>query len=133
MRSQAQSLRRRLTDAEQIIWRELRANRLSGASFRRQVPIGPYIVDFVSLARRLIVEIDGGQHYEDGQEARDAKRDSFFQSKGYRVLRLSNLDVISNKDGVLTTIAGMLGETNTPTLPRKRERGRTEQADGTRP
>ena len=129
MRSRAQLLRHRPTDAEQIIWRALRANRMGGVSFRRQVPIGPYIVDFVSLARMLIIEIDGGQHYEDSHEARDARRDSFLRSKGYGILRFSNLDVMSNKEGVLTTIAGVLGETPTPTLPRKRERGPTGRVE----
>ena len=69
-RLRARALRQDLTKAERIIWYGLRAHRLEGASFRRQTPIGPYIVDFVSHSAKLIVEIDGGQHFENGQEAR---------------------------------------------------------------
>ena len=72
MRAHAHALRRDMTLAERIIWRELRAHRLNGAGFRRQAPIGPYIVDFVSHSAMLIIEIDGGQHFEDAHEARDA-------------------------------------------------------------
>jgi very-short-patch-repair endonuclease len=104
-RARARELRRNLTDAERIVWYGVRAHRLSGISFRRQAPIGPYIVDFVSHAAKLVVEIDGGQHFEDEHEKRDARRDRFLESKGYRVLRFSNLDVMSNRNGVLERIA----------------------------
>jgi len=104
-RTRARDLRRNLTDAERIVWYGERAHRLNGISFRRQAPIGPYIVDFVSHAANLVVEIDGGQHFSDEHEKRDARRDRFLTSKGYRVLRFSNLDVISNRNGVLERIA----------------------------
>ena len=97
-------LRRNLTDAERIIWYGVRAHRLNGIGFRRQA-IGPYIADFVSHAAKLIVEIDGRQHFESEQEKRDARRTRFLESKGYRVLRFSNLDVMRNRNGVLETIA----------------------------
>src|SRR6266446_894654 len=77
MRVRARSLRQDMTKAERIIWYAVRAHRLDRAGFRRQTPVGPYIVDFVSHAAKLIVEIDGGQHFEDRQESRDAKRDAF--------------------------------------------------------
>src|SRR5882724_6227534 len=77
MRSHARALRQELTKAERIIWYGLRAHRLEGAAFRRQTPIGPYIVDFVSHAAKLIIEIDGGQHFEEGHERRDRRRDAF--------------------------------------------------------
>jgi very-short-patch-repair endonuclease len=133
MRSRARSLRRDLTSAERIIWHAVRANRLEGAKFRRQIPIGPYIVDFVSTEKMLIIEVDGGQHYEDAHEARDVRRDTFLASKGYRVLRFSNHDVMTNRTGVLTTIAGVLGQALSPPLPRKRGRERTEQVVRVRP
>jgi len=101
----ARELRRNLTDAERIIWYGVRAHRLNGVGFRRQAPIGPYIVDFVSHAAKLIVEIDGGQHFENEQEKRDARRTRFLEAKGYRVLRFSNLDVTRNRNGVLERIA----------------------------
>src|SRR5581483_11056790 len=96
-RSHARALRRELTDAEQIIWHAVRAHRLDGASFRRQTPIGPYIVDFISHPAKLVIEIDGGQHFETGHERRDAKRDAFLMAKGYRVLRFNNHEVMTNR------------------------------------
>jgi very-short-patch-repair endonuclease len=105
-----------MTPAERIIWYAVRAHRLSGAAFRRQVPIGPYIADFVSHAAMLIVEIDGGQHFEDVHEQRDAVRDAYLNSKGYRVLRFDNPEVVTNRHGVLTRIAEALGEV-APSLP----------------
>jgi very-short-patch-repair endonuclease len=104
-RSRARTLRHSLTDAERIVWYGVRAQRLEGVGFRRQAPIGPYIVDFVSHAAKLVIEIDGGQHFEDAQEKRDARRDRYLASKGYRVLRFSNYDVMTNRAGVFETIA----------------------------
>jgi len=104
-RVRARELQRNLTDAERIIWYGVRAHRLNGVGFRRQAPIGPYIVDFVSHAAKLIVEIDGGQHFENEQEKRDARRTRFLEAKGYRVLRFSNLDATRNRNGVLERIA----------------------------
>jgi very-short-patch-repair endonuclease len=104
-RTRARDLRRGLTNAERIVWYGVRAHRLNGASFRRQTPVGPYIVDFVCHSAKLVVEIDGGQHFEDAHEKRDARRDRFLAAKGYRALRFSNLDVMSNRNGVLESIA----------------------------
>jgi very-short-patch-repair endonuclease len=130
-RARARTLRREMTLAERAIWYAVRAHRLNGAGFRRQTPIGPYIVDFVSHTAKLVIEIDGGQHFEPKQAAYDARRDAFLQSKGYRVLRFNNHDVMTNRDGVLTVIASAIGEASTPslTLPRKRGRG-PAQASG---
>jgi very-short-patch-repair endonuclease len=99
-------LRREQTDAERFIWNALRAHRLNNASFRRQTPIGPYIADFV------------GQHFE----AEYMKRDAFLASKGFRVLRFNNNDVMMNQEGVLETIAAAIDAAPSPTLPRKRGR-----------
>jgi very-short-patch-repair endonuclease len=117
MRVRARTLRQEMTKAERIIWYAVRAHRLDGASFRRQTPIGPYIVDFVSHAAKIVIEIDGGQHFEDRQEARDAKRDAYLASKGYRVLRFSNLDVVSNRSGVVSVIAAAASVERAPSLP----------------
>jgi very-short-patch-repair endonuclease len=122
MRGRARSLRRDSTDAERIIWAALRAHRLNGASFRRQTPVGPYVADFLCHAAKLIVEIDGSQHFEREQQKRDARRDAFLASKGYRILRFNNYDVMTNKAGVLETIATALAAAPSPTLPRKRGR-----------
>jgi very-short-patch-repair endonuclease len=105
--SHARELRRNLTDAESLLWRELR-RRVLGAKFRRQVPIGTYIVDFACLQRKLIIEVDGGQHLE---SAVDAERDRWLRAQGFRVLRFWNNQVFLNLQGVLETIAGHLGLT----------------------
>ena len=108
MRGRARSLRRDSTDAERIIWSVLRAHRLNGASFRRQTPVGPYVADFLCHGAKLIVEIDGGQHFEREQQKRDARREAFLTSKGYRILRFNNYDVMTNREGIIETIAAEL-------------------------
>jgi len=85
-----------------VIWRHLRRNQLEGLSFRRQHPIGRYIVDFVCLEKRLILEIDGGQH--DVEKEKDEIRTNWLISEGYRVLRFWNIDGLTNLEGVLETI-----------------------------
>jgi very-short-patch-repair endonuclease len=116
-KGRARALRQDMTKAERIIWYAVRAHRLQGAAFRRQTPIGPYIVDFVSHTAKVVIEIDGGQHFEDRQEARDARRDAYLASKGYRVLRFNNLDVVSNRDGVVSAIANAVSAARAPSLP----------------
>jgi len=101
--ARARTLRQNMTEAERRIWQILRLNRMKGCKFRRQVPIGPYIADFVcptlcAKGARLIVEIDGGQH--DPLSAREAERNEFLQSEGYRILRFWNNEVLANLDGV---------------------------------
>src|SRR6516164_7245643 len=119
----ARSLRTNSTNAERIIWSELRAHRMHGASFRRQTPIGPYVVDFVCHAAGLVIEIDGGQHFESKQEQRDARRDAYLAGKGFRVLRFNNYDVMINRQGVLETIAAAIERAPPPTPPPPRGRG----------
>jgi very-short-patch-repair endonuclease len=125
LRGNARALRRDMTDAERTIWHNVRAHRFDGASFRRQTPVGPYVVDFMCHAAKLIVELDGGQHFEDVNIGRDSRRDAYLAAQGYRVLRFSNLDVMTNLSGVLETIAAALTNSRAPslTLPRKRGRG----------
>ena len=101
-RGRAKALRRDMTNAERFLWFMLRGHRFVGLSFRRQVPIGPFIVDFVCQQQRLIVEIDGGQHA--AGPTRDQQRDEWLRSKGYRVLRFWNMEVLRNRPGVLQTI-----------------------------
>jgi very-short-patch-repair endonuclease len=103
--SRARRLRRQSTDAELKLWNHLRARSLDGSKFVRQQPIGPYYVDFVCRERRLVVEVDGGQHASD---KRDIVRNRFLVDRGYRVLRFCNNDVLGNIDGVLETIASAL-------------------------
>ena len=102
----ARRLRREQTDAERVLWFRLRDRRLNGLKFRRQTPIGNYIVDFCCEASRLIVELDGGQHATRNQ--RDEKRTADLESRGYVVMRFWNDDVLRNIDGVLGEIVGTL-------------------------
>ena len=128
LRSKARELRKKSTDAERILWSELRDNRLNGIGFRRQVPIKNYIADFVCHSAKLVVELDGGQHFSDQGEHADAARSAVIEARGFRVLRFSNLDVMTNRAGVLETIAAAVAErAPTRTLPRKRESGQEKQ------
>ena len=102
----ARRLRRDMTDPERLIWSRVRHMQL-GSKFRRQVPIGPYVVDFTCPAARLVVELDGGQH--NGCQ-HDALRDAFLRQEGYTVLRFWNNDVLANIEGVLMSIQSALAE-----------------------
>ena len=134
LRANARALRRNSTDAERILWSELRGSRLNGASFRRQVPIENYIADFICHAARLVIELDGGQHFSDEGERADARRSAVIEAKGFKVLRFSNLDVMTNRGGVLETIATTVAErAPTPALPRKREREQTASVEKKQP
>jgi very-short-patch-repair endonuclease len=103
--TKAQRLRCEPTDAERKLWSVLRNRQLEGAKFRRQQPIGPFIADFVCQEQRLIIEADGGQHADSPP---DARRTAFLESKGYRVLRFWNNDILNNLDGVAQVIASAL-------------------------
>ncbi|MEK6749841.1 MAG: endonuclease domain-containing protein [Pseudomonadota bacterium] len=95
------SLRQNMTDAECVLWRYLRAKRLNGVKFRRQQPIGRYIVDFIHFESRLIVEVDGGQH---NASCKDEARDAWLTAQGFKVLRFWNHDVLNNIGSVLRQI-----------------------------
>lgn len=101
----ARALRRAQTDAEGRLWRHLRARQFQGVKFRRQFPVGPYIVDFIALQSRLVIELDGGQHL---LSLYDEQRDDWLSRQGFRVLRFWNPQVLTNIDGVLTSIADEL-------------------------
>ncbi len=114
----ARNLRSNMTDAERCLWKHLRQRQIAGYRFRRQMPIGSYIVDFVCLERRLIVEVDGGQHQE--QQAYDIRRDGWLVEQGFQVLRFWNNEVLNNSEGVLVRISEALQKSPpTPALPRK--------------
>jgi very-short-patch-repair endonuclease len=117
-RPNARRLRHEMTDAETRLWSRLRAHRFSDFSFRRQTPIGPYIVDFVCLDARLIVEVDGGQHADN---LHDVNRDEWLREQGFAILRFWNSDVFGNLAGVLESISTTLTACTPPslTLPRK--------------
>ncbi len=98
----ARDLRKNLTDAERRLWQKLKRRQIATAKFRRQQPIGPYIVDFVCFEHRVIVEVDGGQHAE--QVAYDEQRSGWLEAQGYRVFRFWNNDVLANTEAVAQSI-----------------------------
>ncbi len=117
--SNAKSLRTNQTEAEQRLWYHLRAHRFMDMKFKRQKPLGRYIVDFICMEQRLIVELDGGQHQTE-QAAYDQQRDAWLRGEGYTVLRFWNNDVMQNLEGVLKQIRGTLALSPTP-LPQAGE------------
>ena len=122
----ARGLRRRPTEAERLLWRHLRLRQVGGYRFRRQQPLGPYIVDFVCLEKRLIVEVDGGQHA--AQVEKDAQRAAWLEADGFRLLRFWNSEVLQDTQAVQETIRAALDASDCPpssVLPRKGEGGTT--------
>jgi very-short-patch-repair endonuclease len=101
MRKFAKSLRAEATEAERKLWGALRGRRFEGFKFRRQVPIGPFIVDLFCPAAKLVIELDGSQHADDPS---DARRDAWLRAQRYRVLRIWNDEIASNLDGVAEAI-----------------------------
>ena len=100
----ARRLRRRMTDDERKLWRELRNRNFGSIKFRRQQPVGPYIVDFISFEAKLIIELDGTQHSEQDRRSADEVRTRFLESQGFRVLRYWNNEVFKEFDAVLSSI-----------------------------
>lgn len=115
-RGNAKRLRRDMTDAERALWQAVRAHRLAGLQFRRQAPIGPYIVDFFCAEKGLIVELDGGQHGTDQAMHADTERTEWLAAHGYCLIRFWNHDVLTNLDGVLSAIVETAGNRVTTEL-----------------
>ncbi|MDP6623975.1 MAG: endonuclease domain-containing protein, partial [Alphaproteobacteria bacterium] len=110
--ARARWLRQNATEAEKKLWTRLRRQQLEAAHFRRQVPIGPFVVDFACKRRKLIVELDGGQHAQ--QTERDTLRTTFLEARGYAVMRFWNNEVFENLEGVVETIAVTLQHRRPP-------------------
>ena len=100
-REQAKALRKDMTDAERRLWYLLRAHRFQGFKFKRQVPIGPFVIDFACMGQKLLIEVDGGQHADNDA---DARRTKWLEGRGFRVLRFWNNEVLKNTDAVLEVI-----------------------------
>ena len=110
----AKSLRKQMTDAERRLWYRLRAHRLENWKFKRQVPIGPYVVDFASLNTKTVIEVDGGQHQGN---KRDTVRDHYLVGLGYVVLRFWNDEVLRSTDAVLEQITSTIREASNAPSP----------------
>ena len=130
LRQRAKSMRTEPTEAERRMWQILRAKRLSGFKFKRQLPIDHYIVDFACLAQRLIVEADGSQHAE---SIADARRDAYLTAQGFRILRFWNNDIFENEEAVceaiLTALTAPLPAAASRRLSLPREGGRESRSE----
>ncbi len=104
----AKALRKEMTPPERALWKVLAAKRLEGVKFKRQQPVGPFIVDFISFERNLIIEIDGGQHDEDVTRSHDQIHTRWLETQGFQIIRFWNNDVLANLAGVVTRIKEML-------------------------
>ena len=119
--AQARRLRAAPSPVEEVLWALLRGRRLEGARFRRQVPIGPYVLDFYCPAAKLCIEVDGHQHAEHAAQDHDRRRDEWLLvDRGVRVLRFSSAEVLGDAEGVRSTIFDALhpGPSGVTTLPR---------------
>jgi very-short-patch-repair endonuclease len=118
----ARALRRNQTEVENMLWFKLRELQFDGIKFRRQHPLGNYIVDFVCIQHKLIIEVDGGQHNESKALAYDEERSAWLEKQGYRVLRFWDNDVSQNIDCVISQVFAMLANVHPhPSPQRKRE------------
>ncbi|UWU93848.1 endonuclease domain-containing protein [Bradyrhizobium sp. CB1015] len=122
-RAAAKKLRANTTPHERMLWRALKEFPMDGSHFRRQAPIGPYVVDFFCPAKRLIIELDGGHHNEDDTAARDLERQRWLEHEGYRVLRFWNSEIATDLTAVMERIyVEMYGSREAETTPLKHRR-----------
>lgn len=101
LKKYSRKLRLNMTDAENHLWYHIRKKQVENIQFYRQRPIGTYIVDFVSLSHKIIIEVDGSQHYESENRLIDQKRDRYLQKLGYTVIRYNDEEVLTNIEGVI--------------------------------
>ena len=111
----SRELRNNPTDAERRLWRAICNRQLNGVRFNRQVPIGPFICDFVARTPKLIIEVDGGQHAIEA--AADIRRTRFLEERGFRVIRFWNNEVLENIEGVVEAVVQALKNMPSPTPP----------------
>ena len=106
LKQHARLLRKNMTDAEKYLWAKVRMKQMKGYQFYRQKPVGEYIVDFYCPKAKLVIEVDGGQHFYDEEIKNDRTRDEYMRNLGLKVLRFSNTDVMNNIKGVVESIEG---------------------------
>ena len=116
--ARARELRKNQTDAERKLWRYLRSLKRDGLHFRRQAPIGDFIVDFACISFRLVIEVDGGQHNAEAGRISDASREADLRRRGFTVLRFWNNDVMANPEGVMEVVRRTLDRDKATTPPR---------------
>jgi len=114
LKQYSQQLRKSVTDAERHLWAKIRMKQLKGYQFYRQKPIGDYIVDFFSPRAKLVIEVDGSQHFSDEMAEYDRIRDEYLGSLGLRVLRFTNTDILTHIENVVESIEGEIAGGNPP-------------------
>ncbi|WP_283207378.1 endonuclease domain-containing protein, partial [Methylobacterium haplocladii] len=129
LRTFARGQRSAMTRAEALFWQQVRAGRYHGIKFRRQVPIAPYIVDFLCASARVVVELDGPPHEAETRRRRDAKRDAWLRQQGFQVLRFSNDLVLGNLDAVLDVVGATI-EARAPIPPPSAGEGGPRVSEG---
>jgi very-short-patch-repair endonuclease len=117
--ARSRELRLNATDAERKLWAQISARKIASVRFNRQFPIGPFICDFVSRSAKLVIEVDGGQHAVD--VAKDEARTAYLKTRGYRVIRFWNNDILERIEGVVSEIERVLADMPSPDPSRKRE------------
>ena len=124
-RVRARTLRQTSTDAERALWHRVRDRRLAGHKFRRQHPVGPYFADFACVEAGLVIELDGGQHFDPDKACADARRTAAMNAFGFHVMRFTDREALLQRDAVVTCILEWLTARTPSPLPlsRKRERG----------
>ena len=110
LKDASRDLRSNMTEAEQLLWSRVRKKQLLGVQFYRQKPIGGYIVDFYAPAAKVVIEVDGGQHYEPENLKKDEERDRYLEENGLTVMRFSNLQVLKETDAVVDKILEVIRE-----------------------
>ena len=113
----ARELRKNMPAPEARLWNLLRAEPLRVHHFRRQVALGPYYADFASHSAKLVIEVDGWTHATDAELAHDQRRDAFIRSEGYDILRVTNVDVMENPEGVMSVLLAALEKCAQPATP----------------
>ena len=108
LKTASRELRKNMTDAERLLWSKLRMKQIKGSFFSRQKPLGGYIADFYCHKAKLVIEVDGGQHFSDDGIEYDKIRDEFLRSMELTVLRFTNIDVLNNIEGVIEIIENSL-------------------------
>jgi very-short-patch-repair endonuclease len=105
LKNRSRKLRKGMTETEVMIWNRLRRKQINGLQFYRQKPLGKYIVDFYCPAKKLVIEIDGGQHFWNDNPEKDKERDKYLaDALGYKILRFTNVDIFQNIEGVVHKI-----------------------------
>lgn len=121
LKTNSRQLRKKQTDCEMLLWSRLRRKQICGVQFYRQKPLGSFIVDFYAPLAKLVVELDGSQHFERLQAAYDARRDAFLQTLGLTILRFNNRQVLLETQGVLEVIYRMVSRQGYSESPEKHE------------